>query len=180
MKIEYRIQRHGRHLKSLACIGVAGVAALGDLAAASPWIDMWALRTSAWSVFGMPAHEAAALPDDARMLLSAACLLVTLAFLLPLLALRQLGQRLRDGDALGRPVADAFRSLAHSLPLMAGLRLVANALAGAAAGVGGDDYHLSVDVGDTYLFLIACLCLYSVAHLMRLAAETADDARSIV
>ncbi len=31
-----------------------------------------------------------------------------------------------------------------------------------------------------YLFLVATLCLYSIAHTMRLATEAADDSRSIV
>ena len=41
-------------------------------------------------------------------------------------------------------------------------------------------HPLGIDFGNTYLFVISCLCLYSVAHLMRLATEAADDARSIV
>ncbi len=39
--------------------------------------------------------------------------------------------------------------------------------------------HITVDT-NPYYFLLACLCLYSVAHLLRLAVRAAEDARSIV
>ncbi len=181
MSIEVRIRRLGYHLMSLASVGMALVAIPGLFLTALPWMPK-PPHSQLWSIFGITGAQASAFSADARLLLALSCLAGMLAYLLPLAALRRLGHRLYRDDALTRPVADAFGWLAHSLPLHAVCMLAAWLLAGFGSEIAGvpNDYRMSVDLGAAYIFLIGCLCLYSVAHLMRLATAAADDARSIV
>ena len=104
----------------------------------------------------------------------------TLAYLLPLVMLRRLGKRLYRHEALSRPVADAFLWLAHSLLLFAALRFAGSLLVLSAVAAGSSTATFGINFSDAYLFVILCLGMYSVAHIMRLAAEAADDSRSIV
>jgi hypothetical protein len=111
--------------------------------------------------------------------LSSICLM--LSYLAPLFALRMLGRSLYRNEALTLPVANAFRQLAHSLLLYALLQFTSGLLAGF-IDVGSDQpgFKYRIDFGQPYLLVVACLCLYSVAPLMKLAAQAADDSRSIV
>jgi hypothetical protein len=177
MTPETKIRRHGYHLMSLASLGFVGIALFGLLLVAMPWLPDW----HGWNVAGAEWKVAVGMDEGGRMILSLSSALWTVAYLVPLMALRRLGHRLYSNEALSRPVADAFRWLAHSLPLHALLRMAAGLLAGIAAEVGGaQEPSFTLDFSGGYVFLIACLCLYSVAHLMRLATDAAADARSIV
>jgi len=181
MTPEAKIRRHGYHLMSLASLGFAGVAVFGLLLVAMPWLPDWNPQWSGWNVAGVEWKRAVGMDEAGKLLLSLSSAMWTIAYLVPLMALRRLGHRLYSNDALSRPVADAFRWLAHSLPLHALLRVAAGLLAGIAAEVdGAQEQHFTLDFSGGYVFLIACLCLYSVAHLMRLATDAAADARSIV
>lgn len=176
-----RIRRHGYHLMSLASLGTVAIAVLGLLASAMPWLPDWNPQWAGWSLAGLSWQQTQAMNPQGKLLLSLSGLAWTLAYLLPLGALRRLGNRLYRHDALTRPVADAFRWLAHSLLLYALVNFGAALLAAFASEVGGGDPpKFTLGFSGAYLFLVACLCLYSVAHLMRLAAEAADDSRSIV
>ncbi|MBO9715413.1 MAG: hypothetical protein J7507_01015 [Pseudoxanthomonas sp.] len=182
MDTRTKIRRHGYHLMSLASLGTLGVALIGLLLIGLPWLAQWIPQAG-----NLPgAVESEQMQDmgtTGRWLLSLAGLLWTLALLLPLLTLRRLGAALYRHEALSRPVAGAFGWLAHSLPIYALLSFTGSVLAAIASGIDGDDaqqFKLEFGFGGGYVFLIACLCLYSVAHLMRLATEAADDARSFV
>ncbi|WP_024868139.1 hypothetical protein [Pseudoxanthomonas suwonensis] len=182
MRAENRIRRHGYHLMSLASVGIFCVALFGLLLMGLPWLSDWQPQASTWS---RVAHVEWGLIRDmgttGRRLLSLAFALWTLGYLLPLVALRRLGSALHRHEALSRPVARAFAWLAHSLPAYALLVLAQELLVAVACEIEGvRQIHVEADFGGIYLFLVACLCLYSVAHLMRLATEAADDARSIV
>ncbi len=183
MLSQNRIQRHGYHLMSLASLGILIMAVVGLVASAIPHLPDWSPQWSGWNLAGLSWQQAVAMSTQGKALLSLACIAGTLANLIPLIALRLLGKRLYRHDALTRPVADAFRWLAHSLLLYALLHFVAAIVAEFAVGVGGGDAAsliLNFSVGGAYLFLVASLCLYSIAHIMRLATEAADDSRSIV
>lgn len=180
MLTQNRIRRHGYHLMSLASIGTLVVVVLGLITSAMPWLPDWNPQWVGWELGGLSWQQTQALNPQAKGLLSLAGAAWTVAYLMPLAALRRLGDRLYRHDALARPVADAFRWLAHSLPLYAALSLAAALLAVYASAVGDSEVKFAIGFSDIYLFLVACLCLYSVAHIMRLATEAADDSRSIV
>jgi len=180
MRPELKIHRHGYHLMSLASAGSVCTLLLGVLLASMPWLPDWHPQSTIWKIGEMDWERTQALSNNGKWLATSSCLLWTLACLAPLLALRRLGDRLYRYDALSRPVADGFHWLAHSLPLHALLKLGAWTLEIAAEGDGGGEIGLTWDIGGTYLFLVGCLCLYSVAHVMRLASAAAEDARSIV
>ena len=178
---QLQLRRHGYHLMSLASIGTLSVVVMGLMTSAMPWLPDWNPQWLGWNLAGMDWQQTLTLNRQGKILLSLSGIVWLLAYLMPLAALRRLGDRLYRHDALSRPVADAFRWLAHSLPLYALLSLGALLLAAFAGEVGGGEQpKFSVSFSGIYLFLIACLCLYSVAHIMRLATEAADDARSIV
>lgn len=182
MKREYRIRRHGYHLMSLASMGIAGVAVFGLLLVCMPWLRDWNPQSTTWlSIARVEWTQMQEMGAEGRGLLSTAYLVWTLAVLSPLLALRHLGSTLYRQEALTRPVARAFMRLAHSLPANALLSFASGILVAIACEVGGiREHRFDADISGGYLFLVACLCLYSFAHLMSLASEAADDARSIV
>lgn len=112
-----------------------------------------------------------------------------LSYLFPLMAMQSLGRRLMREEALSLPVADAFRRIGHSTLLFALFQGIPDFINGFIDGFndgtqGMWTMHFSpLAVGyfsDLYLPIIASLCLYSVAHLMKLAAQAADDSRSII
>lgn len=182
MNPEIKIMRHGYHLMSLASVGIACVAVWGLLLVCMPYLPNWNPQATSWATIAKVEWEQAVRMNAAgKAWLSLAYAIWTLAYLLPLFALRKLGRALFRSEALTTPVAKAFLWLAHSLPLNALLCFIAGMFIGIAAEVGGVEAHnFKLDIGGFYIFLIATLCLYSVAHLMRLASEAADDSRSIV
>jgi len=181
MHPQLKIRRHGYHLMSLASVGALGMLLIGVLMALTPWLPDWSPQALSWEIGNMDQESLQGLGASGKWLASLAALVWTLAYLVPLLALRRLGHRLYRNDALSVPVADGFRWLAHSLPLYAVLKLAGTGLATIAEELGPDaERQFTLDVTGSYAFLVACLCLYSVAHVMRLAAATAEDARSIV
>jgi hypothetical protein len=181
MDIRAKIRRHGYHLMSLASVGTVGVSLIGLLLVSTPWLAIWIPQAGELSV--TVESELREMGATGRWLLSLAGLLWTLALLLPFLALRRLGSALYRHEALSGPVARAFGWLAHSLPAYALLSLAGGALSAIAPGIDGGDaqqYKFEFDFGGGYVLLVACLCLYSVAHLMRLATDAADDSRGFV
>ncbi len=181
MHPQLKIRRHGYHLMSLASVGTLGALLVGALLALTPWVPDWSLQALRWEIGDMDQEVLRTLGAPGKCLASLAALVWTLAYLAPLLALRRLGHRLYRHDALSVPVANGFRWLAHSLPLHAVLKIAGTVLATIAEEVGpGAERQFTLDVTGSYAFVVACLCLYSVAHVMRLAAATAEDARSIV
>lgn len=183
MNLESKIKRHGYHLMSLASLGMFCVALMGLLMMALPYQDGAAPESSWWlGVSGLRWDQIIHLDGTGKALVAASCLIWTLAYLLPLFALRRLGSRLYRQEALTLPVADAFRWLAHSLLANAALLMSSGFLIGFWDGFHRSHIHHSttLDFSGFYVWIIACLCLYSIAHLMRLAVLAADDARSIV
>ncbi|MCA0198989.1 MAG: hypothetical protein LCH59_12865 [Proteobacteria bacterium] len=181
MQPQNRIRRHGYHLVSLASIGTISIALFGLMSSVMPWLTDWDPQWDGWKLAGLSWQQTLAMNPQGKLLLSLSGIVWTLAYLMPLGALRRLGDRLYRNDPLTRPVADAFRRLAHSLPLYALLNVGAAALAAFAGEVGGGDPpRFTFGFSGVYLFLVATLCLYSIAHTMRLATEAADDSRSIV
>ena len=67
-------------------------------------------------------------------------------------------------------------TLAYLLPLV----MLRSLLVLSAVAAGSSTATFGINFSDAYLFVILCLGMYSVAHIMRLAAEAADDSRSIV
>lgn len=179
---QHRIHGHGYHLILLSTFGLVCTGTIGLAAVCMPYLTdglpvfhRWAVRVDFdWGfVRGMGA--------SGKPWLSLASACWSVAYLLPLVALRHLGLALRREEALTAPVAGAFQRLAHTLPLHALFCFLAGVLTGVAAEIGGTGPHVySFDLGRIYLIVIAGLCLYSIAHLMRLAVGAADDARSIV
>ncbi|MFT4178296.1 MAG: hypothetical protein QM612_02365 [Thermomonas sp.] len=169
MSAENKIKRHGYHLMSLASLGMFCVTLWGVIMLSAPWHASAESTGFLGMTHGMDANA------RNQWMLASACW--TLAYLLPLLALRRLGNRLYRQEALTLPVAHAFLSLANALLVSVFVRLLADSLATEAGSQPGT---FSLPFGSFYIVMITCLCLYSVAHLMRLAAEAADDARSIV
>ena len=180
MLAQNRIRRHGYHLMSLASLGMVALAGVGLLTSAMPWFTHWNPTWLSGNLGGLDWEQAQAMNRQGKALLSLAGIVWTLAYLVPLVALRRLGDRLYRHEALTRPVADAFLWLAHSLPAFALLSVAATTLTVYATVAGSSKTTFNLDFSGIYLFLVACLGLYSVAHIMRLASEAADDSRSIV
>ena len=175
-----QVRLHGRSLARIAMLGIACIALLGFFLIAMPWLPDWNPQAPFWRVEGITWEQSVHMTPTNKLLLSLAATVKTLAWLAPLVALYRLGRRLHDNEPLSQPVAGAFRWLAHSLPAYMALSATSILLAAFTAETSNTPYPLGIDFGNTYLFVISCLCLYSVAHLMRLATEAADDARSIV
>ncbi len=176
-----QVRVHGRTLVTLGTLGITCVAAMGFMLTMMSWLPDWAPQASVWTIAGIEWKQAVVMNTTGKWLLSTAGMLWTLAYLTPLIALRRLGRCLYANEALSRPVADAFRWLAHSVLGFALFNAGSIVLAAIAAeGNHVPQHDISISVAGCYLFLIACLCLYSVAHLMQLATEAADDAQSIV
>lgn len=179
MTPEMKIRRHGYHLMSLASLGIVAAAAIGLFLALLVFCG-GAMPFGNWVLFDLPMDEATRLGAGDRGLLALALVLGTLAYILPLAAVHRVGKALHGCDALSAPVAAAFMRLAHSLPASL-LLSVAGACMAAWVRSSHDAWQLRITVStDPYHFLVACLCLYSVAHLLRLAVRAADDARGIV
>lgn len=182
MNIENKIKLHGHHLMSLASIGMFCVCVVGLSLMAMPYFSDSNPESGLWlRILGLDWDQVMRLNGTGKALVSASNFIWTLAYLLPLFALRSLGSNLYKHDALTLQVAHAFRWLAHSLLSNALLLMLAGFLIAMAEETGGVSiYRSNVDISGGYIWLIACLCLYSVAHIMRLAAQAADDSRSIV
>ncbi len=177
--LENKVRIHGRTLVTLASLGAAIVVSYGLVMAACAWLP--ASAASFWH--GLPGMEWTSLvaPSGAqRLQLSLAALLWTGALLAPLPALRRLGKRLQRHNLLSRPVTRAFAWLAHSLPLYAALAAISAVLRQVAMSELASGQAITLDLTQFYLLLVTGVCLYTVAHLMRLAADVAEDARSIV
>lgn len=180
MRPELKIRRHGYHLMSLASLGMGMAAVLGVGASLLAWSVQASPSLLSLELFGAPLDELAGMEREARLLLALSGLVLTAAWLVPLFALRRVGKALYRYEALSLQVASAFMLLAHSLPAWLLLSLGHWVLASLAYSTGaGREVSFTVS-SSSYLFILACLCLYSVAHVMRLAAAAADDARSIV
>lgn len=182
MSIENKIKRHGYHLMSLASLGMFCVGVLGICLIVMPYFPDSNPESGLWlRISGLDLAQVARLNGTGKALVSASNFIWTLAYLLPLLALRRLGSKLHKHDALTVQVAQAFLWLAHALLSNALLLMLGGFLIAMAEEAGGlSVYRANFDISGGYIWLIACLCLYSVAHIMRLAALAADDARSIV
>lgn len=182
MRAHIKIQSHAYNLISLANLGVGAMVVMGLFHLLAPYVPDWQPQWLHWDLFGLSPAEARALTPWGQFVLGLASLCQTAAYVVPLFALRRLGVALHRHEPLSRAVASAFRWLAHSLPFNLVLRCISLllAFAGKELGSGGSTHQLQLHFADAYLFLVACLCLYSVAHVMQLAAQTADDARSIV
>jgi len=178
--LQQKIKRHGYHLMSLASLGMFCIGMAGLILTTMHWMPHLNPQAS-WSIAGIEWKQSSLMDTQGKWLVSAAGMLWTLAYLAPLVALRRLGHSLYKSEALSRPMADAFRWLAHSLLGFAVLNAASFTLASIAAEANKMAPHgLPFSASGCYLFLIACLCLYSIAHLMRLATDAADDARSII
>jgi hypothetical protein len=182
MQTEENIKDHGRFLTSLANFGVLLVSVLGTglvLAHYPEGLPKWPILSRIW---GLDLLRAAEMNMAGKVLLSLSNASLTLSLLLPLLALHNLGRTLSHSEVLSRPVAESFGKLARSLLLH---YTVLQILAGMAVSFAEQVSDTSIyapewDFAGFYVWLIACTCLYSVAHLMKLASEAADDSRSIV
>jgi|LNAP01.1.fsa_nt_gb hypothetical protein len=197
MDIENRIKRHGRHLMSLASAGALCIALAGLLLAAAPHFLDFQAQSWLGAKLSIAPELLARLSPQLKTLLSLKALAWTIAWLWPLLALRRLGQVLWQGNVLNGRTADAFRQLAHSIVASIVLQAAPDFLIGfvdgylkGSIGASGDPGKSVIDVfdafgsslglGGTYVAVIACVCLYSVAHLTKLAAAAADEARGFV
>ena len=191
MNSEEKIKRHGYHLMSLALLGMICVFRVGLTLVAMPYVSDWRPQARIWArISGIEWQQAIHLDSTSKAFLSLSFVAWTLSYLLPLSALRRLGRNLYRHEALTLPVANAFRWLAHSVLIGLLLQGVPDAGAGFINGL-AEGYNAAgttpirhvphgFGVGTTYIAIIACVCLYSVAHLMKLAAEAAEDSRSIV
>ena len=175
-----KIKRHGFLLTWIAVIGMFCIGVLGLLLVMAPYTTSpFVLITDLGWKFDWTAI--ARMDATGKGLVSSIALLWAAAWLAPMIGLHHLGGRLHRFEALSPPVADAFRNLAHSLVTSYLLQGVGGFMTGIAEVAGGVQFnHPTWNVSIDYIFLVACLCLYSMAHLMKLAAEAADDARSIV
>lgn len=182
--IQSKIKRHGRRLMDLAALGVFVAVLFGLTLSCSPWVHDWNPQSPIWkTILVIDAEQATHLSTSLRWLLCVSYMIWSLAWLWPLLALRRLGRSLYANEALTRPVATAFLAMAHSIPLNVLLRLIAGALSSLAVELGGvreQQSFFSFDLTGLYILSIAGVCLYSVAYLMSLATEAADDSRSII
>ncbi len=163
LTVREKIKRLGRILSS---VGIAGIA-IEILTLAYDLIMPW-----------QPDKQFGHIPP------TMAYLSLFLSYLFPLMAMHGLGRRLMREEALSLPVANAFRRVGHSTLLYAlfqGIPEFVNGFIDGFLGKTMPPFHLCVGYfSELYLPIIASLCLYSVAHLMKLAAEAADDVRSIV
>src|SRR5690606_27957345 len=179
MNPELKIRRHGYHLMSLASIGTVTVTAVG-LCFVLLVLSGSTAPFGTWVLFDLPLEAAAGLDAGDRGLLAVAIVLSTLTYLLPLAAVRRVGKALHACVALSEPVASAFMRLAHSLPLSPRFgRGGAFVAAWVPTSDGAWQLRFTVSPSPSY-FLLACLCIYSVAHPLRLAVQAAEDARGIV
>lgn len=190
MNLEAKIKRHGYHLMSMASVGMFCVGLATLLLATLPWISHDIRPSGTLEILGFDVMEFMQAGANVRWAFTLTALCVGFAYFLPFGALRRLGHSLYHYEALTLPVANAFRLLAHSilaclllqaLPDMS-LGFISGLLDGSGASTPARPPSIEhgFDIGATYITVIACLCLYSVSHLMKLAAEAADDSRSIV
>lgn len=184
MKHEAKIRRHGYHLMSLASLGMFCIAIITLVMVSLPYQPHVKLESTTWqSLIDLDWNSVWAADAITKAWVSLSNGIWGLSYFLPLLALRQLGSKLHHHEALTLPVAKAFLWLAHALLAYAVLQTLSGFLIGFVDGFRGSALYkpsVSLDFSLTYVWLIGCLCLYSVAHLMQLAAQTADDSRSIV
>lgn len=185
------VKQHGRRLMVLAACGAVCVLAVGGALLASA---LFPQALHPWPLFRsitLAPEGLAQVPAIGKGMLGLKALTWTLACLWPLWALYCLGQALCLGNVLNQRTTAAFGQLAHSvagsLVLQAAPDLIAGFLDGLSESAGlarpfrmTGDFGFNLGVGGTYLAIVACFCLYSIAYLMKLAADAADDARSIV
>jgi hypothetical protein len=189
MSSENRIKRHGRDLMSLASVGMFCVVVVGlalmflPYAARAPDSAFWA------EVSGITWARVVQMTFAGKIFFILTYMVWVLANLLPLIALRHLGSSLYRNEALNVRIAAAFVWLARSvvayllLPTVLPLCVKLYAMVGGGAQAAADIMQYKMpgrSLSAIYIAIVACICLYSVAHLMKLAAATADDARSIV
>lgn len=195
MRPEQKIRRHGHHLTNLASVGMFCVFLWALWLACIPWLPEFRLETGLLERhFRLQAESPALLVPEARTLLSISGLLQGLAWLLPLWMLRRVARSLH-ADALSVSTATALRRLAHAIlacsllaPMLAGILAGMASETSAAAGTGPltsvsgahPGFGILAGLPGVFMILVACICLYSLSHIIRLGAEADDDARSIV
>jgi hypothetical protein len=173
--LENKVRLHGRSLTNLANLALTIIVITGGLSIAGMWLIDIPPQSPSWQGLRFIWQQSPAPPTNQRLALTLAELIWTSALLAPALALRVLGKNLQNHELLSRQTAKAFGGLAHAIPAYAALNASANLLRSYVS-----DGELSVDGNQLYLLLVTGICLYTVAHLMRLAATAAEDARSIV
>ncbi|MFT4197540.1 MAG: hypothetical protein QM601_06460 [Pseudoxanthomonas sp.] len=191
MDAQNKIKRHGYHLMSLASVGMFCVGLLTWILMMVPWMpNKEHLNAVHWKLLGFDLQEFVRTGAHSQWELTLSALCVGTACFLPFRALRHLGYSLYRNEALTLPVAKAFRRLAHSILIGLLLQGLPDFCMGFVDGL-ADGYGTpgamptqyvphGFGIAAIYIAIIACLCLYSVAHLMKLAAEADADARSIV
>lgn len=164
MEASLKLRRHGYHLMSLASIGQFVCFAL----------LLWNLSMRTWDP-----QRAAQIHDPAtwRTLAVAACV-IWLAQAWTLVQLRRIGRRLHSGETVSHAMAAAWRRLGNALAVVGVLSMFP--LRPAPAATGGLDLALGFDMGGLYFVAIACLCIFSIAHILQEAATLKDDNESIV
>lgn len=182
MTPEEKIRRHGHHLMSLASMAMFGVGlyTLVMMGLASrPDPDVHLLEFH----YGLRAEAPLVLESAVRQAIALAGGLLGLSWLLPLWMLRRLGYSLNREDAPSARTAAVLRHLAHAVLASLGIRFLAERVldfSSAIAQPGQLEHVARLALGSYFLTLVACLCLYSLSHVIRLGAEAANDARSIV
>ncbi|KAF1691306.1 hypothetical protein CSC62_16275 [Pseudoxanthomonas jiangsuensis] len=163
--------------------------------ASLPWMQGLQLDDGLQQHYGLVIADPAALHPAVKVLVSLHDAILGIALLFPLWMLHRLGRCFRHTNVLGVRTSMAVRHLAHSI--LAG-QILLQALAGFFVGVAGaiakvDGFEVlpafsGYDIHTSFLGvlteilapLVVCITLYSLAWLIRIGAEAADDARGIV
>lgn len=196
MEVIEKIRRHGTHLVRLAIAALIVATLYLAWLAYVPWLPTALQDPSILArYYSVLVAEPEALPTSIKLMFSLSGIAIGISILLPLWMLYRLGDRLRRDNALTPDTATAVRHLAHSiiasqvlLPFLAGILV---GVAGSALSHAGGDMQLASSafssggvvlkgLGEVFLLIVTCLCLYSLAWLIQVGAEAADDARSIV
>jgi len=159
-----QIRRNGYHLMSLASIGQ--IACFGLL--------VWNL---AWRFWNEQADEILADPAFVPWAISIAAVVVWIAQFWTLRQLRRIGKLLHSGSTISSEMADTWKRLGNGLVATALLMVLPMV---PRTGGGKLDFVLRLDVASFYFVVIGTLCIYTVAHLLRLAVELRTDNESIV
>ena len=164
MDASARIRRHGYHLMSLASLGQF----------ACFWLLVWNLTVRNWDP-----QLAGGLAGTEWWVYVAVAMAVWLAQTWSLSRLRAIGKLLHAGGGVSHELARAWVRLGHSVAV-AGIIMVLPLGPRLGEPSGQLDVVLSLDAGGFYFFLIAYLCIFSVAHLVEQAAALRDENESIV
>lgn len=195
--IEPNVRQHGRHLMGVALVAIVASAAYTLWCLAMPWWQPDKLDPALLARhFDLVVSDPAAMTPAVKALLVPTFALTGLQALLPLFMLHRLGRCFSYENALDRRTAVAVRRLSHSivaslvlLPALAGFLFAFAQTIAASTGVEMGLASSSFDSPASFLAslgagvvlpLVACICLYSLAWLIRIGADAADDARSIV